>query len=81
MDPEKTREVNKWPTPESHKELQSFSGFANFIHNYSSVAAPLSALTSSTATFVWTTRAEAVFLHLKRRFSSVPVLTLALENN
>lgn len=40
------------------KQLQRFLGFANFycrfIHNYSSITAPLTALTSSKVPFLWT---------------------------
>ena len=50
MDPTKTRAVAEWPIPSTRKELQRFLGFANFyrrfIHNYSSVAPPLTTLTS-----------------------------------
>jgi hypothetical protein len=50
MDPAKTRAVTDWSTPSTRKELQRFLWFANFyqrfIRNYSSVAAPLMALTS-----------------------------------
>lgn len=51
MDPEKVTAVCNWPTPSTHKQLQRFLGFANFhtkfIKNFSSVACPLHALTSS----------------------------------
>ena len=44
-DPRKIKAVVEWPDPKSHKELQSFLGFANFyrrfMRNYSSVAEPL----------------------------------------
>ena len=70
----------KWPSPISRKELQRFLGFANFyrrfIRYYSSVATPLTALTSNTSPFAWTSKAEATFLDLKTHFSSAPVLTL-----
>ncbi len=49
MDPQKVQAVTDWPTPSSLKEVQQFLGFANFyrkfILNFSSVVAPLSALT------------------------------------
>ena len=48
MDPGKVRAITEWPTPSSRRGLQQFLGFANFyprfIRNYSSVAAPLTAL-------------------------------------
>lgn len=50
MNPAKISAVLNWPVPNSKKQLQWFLGFANFcrrfIRNYSSVAAPLTALTS-----------------------------------
>ena len=55
MDPEKTRVVAEWTAPETWKKTQLFLGFVHFyrrfIRNYSSVAAPLTALTSSTTPF------------------------------
>ncbi|KAK7925711.1 hypothetical protein WMY93_008021 [Mugilogobius chulae] len=78
MDPEKLTAVREWPSPTSRKELQRFLGFANFyrrfIRNFSRVAAPLTALTSTSHPFVWTQEAEAAFKELKLRFTSAPVL-------
>ena len=81
MDPSKTKAVQDWPTPKSIKEVQQFLGFANFyrkfIRDFSSVAAPISALTRKTgAPFLWTPEAEKAFKNLKLRFSSAPILVL-----
>ena len=58
MDPAKVSAVVNWPILDSKKKVQQFLGFANFyrkfIQNFSSVAAPLHALTSSKAPFQWT---------------------------
>lgn len=55
-------------------------GFANFhhcfIHNYSFVSAPLTALTSSEVPFWWMPAAEEAFQTPKSRFTSVPILQL-----
>ncbi len=55
MDPDKVQAVVNWPTPDSRKALQRFLGFANFyrrfIRNYSQLAAPLTALTSTKTMF------------------------------
>ena len=55
MDPEKVRAVEQWPTPTDRKALQRFLGFANFyrrfIRNYSSIATPLTRLTSTKVRF------------------------------
>ncbi|KAK3559696.1 hypothetical protein QTP86_017675, partial [Hemibagrus guttatus] len=58
-----------------------FFGFANFyrkfIRNFSSVAAPLSALTKGNiAGFHWGPEAELAFNKLKCRFTSAPILIL-----
>ena len=77
-DPRKIKAVVEWPDPKSRKELQSFLGFANFyrrfIRNYSSVAEPLTRLTSPSQPFVWSPAARSAFLSLKERFTSAPVL-------
>ena len=81
MDPAKTKAVADWPAPSTRRELQRFLGFANFyrrfIRNYSSVAAPLTALTSLSKPFRWSSGAEAAFGELKSRFTSAPILIFA----
>uniref|UniRef100_A0A8C6UZW3 Gypsy retrotransposon integrase-like protein 1 n=5 Tax=Neogobius melanostomus TaxID=47308 RepID=A0A8C6UZW3_9GOBI len=78
MDPTKIAAVKEWPSPSSRKELQRFLGFANFyrrfIRNYSNLASPLTALTSTVVPFVWSAEAELAFEELKHRFTSAPVL-------
>lgn len=80
MDPEKVKAVLNWPVPTDRKQLQRFLGFANFyrrfIRNYSQVAAPLHALTSSNFKFSWSPEAEAAFRALLCRFSSSPILQM-----
>ncbi len=72
--------MQEWPAPTSRREVQWFLGFANFyrkfIHNFSQVAAPLHALTSSKVKFLWSPQAEYAFQRLKSSFVSAPVLTL-----
>jgi hypothetical protein len=52
VDPAKIAVIDKWPLPKSLKELQSFLGLANyfrkFVDHFSSVVAPLTALTGAT---------------------------------
>ncbi|KAK2906403.1 hypothetical protein Q8A73_010346 [Channa argus] len=78
-DPEKTRAVTEWPRPGTRKQLQRFLGFANFyrrfIKNYSTVAAPLTKLTSPVAPFHWTEKAKGAFTRLKELFTSPPILS------
>ena len=79
-DPAKVRAVAEWPIPNSRKALQRFLGFANFyrrfIRNFSSVAAPLTALTSPKVPFIWNSRAQEAFDVIKSRFITAPVLSL-----
>ncbi len=60
MDPDKVKAVVSWPTPDSRKALQRFLGFANFyrrfIRNFSQLAAPLTALTSTKMAFIHQTQ-------------------------
>lgn len=56
-------------------QLQRFLGFANFYRrNYSTLAAPLTALTSSAVCFHWSSAADEAFEALKSRFTSAPIL-------
>ncbi|MEO1413559.1 MAG: reverse transcriptase family protein, partial [Bacteroidota bacterium] len=77
-DPRKIQAVVDWPAPRSRKELQSFLGFANFyrrfIRRFSTVAEPLTRLTSPSRPFIWSPVADAAFLELKERFTKAPVL-------
>ena len=78
MDATKVAAVTSWPVPKSRKELQRFLGFANFyrrfIRGYSTIAAPLTALTSSKVPFCWSPTADSAFQTLKERFTSAPIL-------
>ncbi len=81
MDPQKVQAVVDWPIPLSVKEVQHFLGFANFyrkfILNFSTVVAPLSALTKgNTTSFYWGPEAELAFRKLKSHFTSAPILML-----
>lgn len=79
MDREKVRAVLDWPQPESRLQLQRFLGFANFyrrfIRDYSRVAAPLTALTSTSRSFCWNPAANEAFRDLKGRFTDAPILS------
>ncbi len=78
MDPDKVRAVIEWPVPDSRIALQRFLGIANFyrrfIRSFSQVAALLTALTSIRSHFTWSEVAQNAFDHLKRLFTSAPIL-------
>ncbi|KAI2665917.1 Transposon Tf2-9 polyprotein [Labeo rohita] len=76
IDESKVRAILEWPQPRTVKELQQFLGFANFyrrfIRNFSTVAAPLTAMTKcSTSRLSWTSEAIQAFQNLKERFTSI----------
>uniref|UniRef100_A0A3P9HSL7 Gypsy retrotransposon integrase-like protein 1 n=1 Tax=Oryzias latipes TaxID=8090 RepID=A0A3P9HSL7_ORYLA len=77
-DPAKITAVTSWEPPKSRKQLQRFLGFANFyrrfIRNYSSIAAPLTQLTSINTPFIWTSEAQSAFDKLKNLFTTAPIL-------
>ncbi|KAJ9507562.1 hypothetical protein QJQ45_019379 [Haematococcus lacustris] len=85
VDPAKVQVVKEWPTPRNLKDLQAFLGLTNyfrrFIPNFSSLAAPLTNLTSKqvAAAYDWEhfggSELEA-FDGLKEALCSAPVLAL-----
>lgn len=60
--PAKIEAVSNWEPPENRKKLQQFLGFANFyqrvIRNYSTIASPLTQLTSTKRTYSWGPQAQ-----------------------
>lgn len=80
MDPAKISAVSAWPVPETRRQLQRFLGFANFyrrfIRGFSSLAAPLTFLTSPKVAFTWGPAADQTFGGLKTRFTTAPILQL-----
>jgi hypothetical protein len=78
VDPAKTAVVQNWPRPKSLKELRGFLGLCNyfrkFVRGYSTIAAPLTALTSEKVVFDWnnwTEEAATAFSHLKSVLTSL----------
>ncbi|KAK3525790.1 hypothetical protein QTP70_007547 [Hemibagrus guttatus] len=79
MDVVKIRAVMEWPAPTTVRELQRFLGFADFyrrfIHNYSSVAGPLtSLLRGKPKKLAWMDQAQVAFQQLKDCFTRAPIL-------
>ncbi|KAJ9520666.1 hypothetical protein QJQ45_007463 [Haematococcus lacustris] len=84
VDPCKVTAISEWPVPTSLKTLQSFLGAANyvrkFVHNFSTIAAPLTNLTGpKKESFPWKAWPQAeldAFHALKQAISNVPMLKL-----
>ena len=80
VDPRKTEAVKKWTKPLTPTDIRSFLGLAGyyrrFVEGFSSIAAPLTALTKKKSKYEWTETCEKSFQELKDRLTSAPVLTL-----
>ncbi|XP_061667084.1 uncharacterized protein LOC133495990 [Syngnathoides biaculeatus] len=80
MDPSKVDSVLQWPTPTNRREVQRFIGFAHFyrkfIRNFSSIAAPLHALTSPGNSFEWDVTCQEAFDKLRSSFTTALVLIM-----
>ncbi|KAL0180227.1 hypothetical protein M9458_025669, partial [Cirrhinus mrigala] len=79
MDERKVEAVLNWPRPSTLRELQRFLGFANFyrrfIRNFSTVAAPLTAMVKKgSSRLTWPQAALQAYGELRQRFSSAPIL-------
>ena len=70
--------IIQYPVPTTRKSLMRFLGMASyyrrFCKNFSSVASPLTALTSSKVKFLWTDECNVSFEQLKSLLCSNPVL-------
>jgi hypothetical protein len=68
MDPAKVQAVRDWPAPRSARAVRGFLGLAGyyrkFVHNYGTIAAPLTALLKKEG-FVWSDAAAEAFDALK----------------
>ena len=78
MDLRKVLSIREWATPTSCSEARRFTGLAKyyrrFVEGYAEVAAPLTALGSPTARFVWDPEVQASFEALKQALSLAQVL-------
>ena len=78
-DPKKLSAMKEWPFPTTVKALHGFLGltgyYRKFIHQYSQIVAPLTALLKKKA-FVWSLQAEEAFQALKVAVCQPPVLAL-----
>ncbi|QRW21852.1 Retrotransposable element Tf2 protein [Rhizoctonia solani] len=78
LDKLKIQVVQEWPIPTKVKEVQSFLGFANFLHwfvaNFSHMARPLHNLVKKDTPWVWGTKEQELFQGLKDAITNAPVL-------
>jgi hypothetical protein len=79
MDSAKVAAIHDWPPPRSVRAVRGFLGLAGyyrrFVHNYGTVAAPLTALLKKDG-FAWDDAAMAAFVALKAAVSSAPILAM-----
>lgn len=79
MDKDKVESVQSWLTPRSVRGLHGFLGLAGyyhrFIHNFGTVAAPLTQLLKKDS-FTWCSEADNAFSALKQALTEAPVLQL-----
>ncbi|KAL5574062.1 hypothetical protein UlMin_023659 [Ulmus minor] len=65
VDPAKIEAVSKWSAPTNVTEIRSFLGLAGyyrrFVEGFSSLAAPLTALTKKGKKYEWTEKCEESF--------------------
>ncbi|KAJ9528300.1 hypothetical protein QJQ45_014284, partial [Haematococcus lacustris] len=82
-DPSKSAAINSWPVPTTVHDVRSFLGLANyyrrFVNNFSSIAAPLTALTQADGhdkqgKVTWTSTQQSAFDALKQALTSAPIL-------
>ena len=80
VDPRKVKAVEDWEVPKDVGQIRSFLGLANyfrrFLCGYSTMVAPLTALTRKTHPWVWTSECQKAFENVKRTLTNAPVLVL-----
>ena len=83
-DPEKIAAVQDWPVPRSRKQVRSFLGlvsyYRKFIQDCSTIAKPLTELTSPTVSFAWSERCQHAFEELKACLLKAPILGYPRED-
>lgn len=76
----KIEAIQQWPTPTSVPKVRSFLGLAGFyrrfVKDFSTIAAPLTAVTKKNDKFHWGGSQKQAFLTLKSKLTHAPVLAL-----
>ena len=80
VDTQKKETVQIWPRPTSPTNIRSFLGLAGYykrvVEGFSSISSPLTKLTQKTIKFQQSEAYEKIFQKLKKRLTTIPVLTL-----
>ena len=78
--PKKVEAIEKFPTPQKVKDVQSFVGLANFYRDFvpdmSRICAPLTKLTKKDVPFEWGAFEQSAFEKVKQALTSSPVLAV-----
>jgi len=84
-DLQKVSAVTEWPTPVTLRDLRAFLGmcgyYRRFVDHFSSVAAPLYALTEKGRAFVWSPDCQNAFDQLKRHLTTCPILCMPTSDD
>ncbi|XP_044465446.1 uncharacterized protein LOC123195704 [Mangifera indica] len=80
VDNEKVKAIESWPTPKNVGDVRSFHGLASFyrrfVHDFSSIAAPLTEVIKRNVGFKWGDEQDSAFNMLKSKLISAPILAL-----
>ena len=84
-DPAKIAAVEKYPVPQTIRQLRSFMGlvgfYRKFVLNFGLIANPLYQLMNKTTTFHWTADCQKAFEKLKTALVSAPILGFPNEKD
>jgi hypothetical protein len=84
VDQAKVEAIQGWPVSKTITHVRSFLGLARFyrrfVKDFSTIAAPLNALTKKGVLFSWGTTQENAFTMLKDKLTHAPLLQLSNFN-
>jgi hypothetical protein len=80
VDQAKVEAIQGWPVPKTITQVRSFLGlvgfYRHFVKDFSTIVAPLNALTKKGVPFSWGTTQENAFTMLKDKLTHAPLLQL-----